>query len=601
MSSLPAAHQRPPARWRRIAFSFVLLACALFTLSPLNNYFDQQLIDQQFRVLRYIAPKPAVLDVVLVGIDEATVEKIPEPLALWHKHFGKFFIAMAQAKAIGVGVDLIFPNRSFDSIVPGYDRALIKGLLLSRGTSQPVLGLTVEPNGKLRTVHPPLVSAAGKEGVGYVLWREDSDGMVRRFSENLAEDGSFVPTVVGQLARRMNLDTSPGIIDYSIGTRFSYIPLHDVLEWFDAGEQDKLVEKFGGKPVFLGSVLPFLDRLRQPIDLAAWEPGEYEIPGVLIHTQALRAMGSGGLIKPVPIEWVWLAIGLGCMLWFVPPRGGFRTAALGALLVIVAVTASTYGIYTRVYFPVSAVTLSGCIALWSRYGLEIAHQVLERQRLRKAFGSYVSPQILDQIVKGGMDAGLGGTRRRICILFADVRNFTTRSEGMEPEALIVLLNRYFEEVTTAIHMEAGTVDKFIGDGIMAFFGAPQTLPNPSLSAFNAAKSMLERVTHLNETLVAEGIPPIEIGIGLHYGDSVVGHVGSATRHEYTAIGDTVNLASRFESLTKEVGCPLLFSASVAAAISPAEGVEYLGTRAPKGHTAVEIYGWRPPAMRTKET
>lgn len=590
MSSTAAVTSSPPKLARQLGAGAVLCLSLLFLFSPLGAYLDQKLVDRQFRLLRILAPKPALLDVVVVGIDEATVETVPEPLALWHRHFGNFFTAMSQAGAATVGVDLIFPDRSFDSIVPGYDRALIKGLLVSRNKSPVILGLTVQPDGKQRKIHPPFLTASGSNGLGYVLWREDSDGVVRRFSEHLAEDGSFVPTVIGQMARIMKLDPAAGLIDYSIGDPFQYIPLHKVLEWQENGDLDTLRRTFQGKPVFLGSVLPFLDRLPQPIDLAGWEPGEHEVPGMLIHTQALRAIGSGGLIKPIPDNWVWLMVAAASLLWFLP-AGGIRSPLITVAWAVAIFAATTYALGQRHYVPASALLFSGCIALLGRQALEMTHQVLERRRLREAFGSYVSPQILEQIVKGGMSVGLGGTRRTICILFADVRNFTTRSEGMQPEALIVLLNRYFEEVTTAIHEESGTVDKFIGDGIMAFFGAPQELPNPSQSAFNAARKMLERVDKLNAVLVEEGIPPIAIGIGLHFGDCVVGHVGSASRHEYTAIGDTVNLASRFESMTKDVGCPLVFSKSVANQLVDQGEIAYLGTHIPKGHTSVDVYGW----------
>ena len=197
--------------------------------------------------------------------------------------------------------------------------------------------------------------------------------------------------------------------------------------------------------------------------------------------------------------------------------------------------------------------------------------------------------------------GLGGQRYRICVLFADIRGFTERSESMTPEAALTLLNDYFNRVTACIHDAGGTVDKFLGDGIMAFFGVPQTLENPCEPAFQAARDMLARLESLNRELEARGEPPIAIGVGLHAGEAVVGHVGSDTRHDYTAIGDTVNVASRLEGLTKDVNFPLVCSVTVIGALAGGAQFVALGERAIKGHRPVEVYGWRPePAAAPAE-
>jgi len=189
--------------------------------------------------------------------------------------------------------------------------------------------------------------------------------------------------------------------------------------------------------------------------------------------------------------------------------------------------------------------------------------------------------------------GLGGERYRLCVLFADIRGFTKRSERMTPEAVVELLNRYFSEVTRSIHDAGGTVDKFMGDGVMAFFGAPQRLDNPCVPAVQAAVDMLSGVARLNVALARQGEAPIAIGIGLHAGEAVVGNIGSGARHNYTAIGDTVNVASRLERLTVEVGYPLVCSVTVWDMLDQRNGFVKLGARPIKGHQPVEIYGWRP--------
>jgi class 3 adenylate cyclase len=280
------------------------------------------------------------------------------------------------------------------------------------------------------------------------------------------------------------------------------------------------------------------------------------------------------------------------MCWFV--ASDFALAGAIALAGGTAViAASTWLLGRGWYLPPTAILLTLAVAVGARQLYETSLQLRERRRLRRAFGAYVSPRILSDILRSNPPPGLGGERYRLCVLFADIRGFTERSERMSPERVVALLNRYFSEVTASIHEAGGTVDKFLGDGIMAFFGAPQRLENPCAPAFRAARDMLERVSRLNVTIAQHGEAPIAIGVALHVGDAVVGNMGSRTRHNYTAIGDTVNVASRLEGLTVEVAYPLVCSDDVFNLLEDRAGFVKLGPKPIKGHRPVEIYGWRP--------
>jgi class 3 adenylate cyclase len=241
------------------------------------------------------------------------------------------------------------------------------------------------------------------------------------------------------------------------------------------------------------------------------------------------------------------------------------------------------------------------VAVGARMLYEASLQLRERRRLRRAFGAYVSPDIMRDILRSDPPPGLGGERYWLCVLFADIRGFTERSERTDPEATIRLLNRYFSEVTTCIHGAGGTLDKFIGDGVMAFFGAPQRLENPCIPAVRAAREMLECLPRLNAALALEREAPVAIGIGLHAGDAVVGNMGSETRHNYTAIGDSVNVASRLEGLTKDVDFPLVCSELVFESLKDRSGFVKLGPRSIKGHQPVVVYGWRPSEASTSDS
>ena len=187
--------------------------------------------------------------------------------------------------------------------------------------------------------------------------------------------------------------------------------------------------------------------------------------------------------------------------------------------------------------------------------------VVERKgrHLRKAFSTYLSPDLVAAIAKNPDSLKLGGEKRDVSVLFSDIRGFTTLSEGLAPEELVTLLNRYLSPMTRIVMDERGTLDKFIGDAIMAFFNAPLEVPDHAARACRSALRMLEELARLNAELEAGGMPAIGIGIGIHTGEAVVGNMGADIRFDYTAIGDSVNLASRLEGLTKLYGVSVIVS------------------------------------------
>ena len=185
---------------RRYGPFLALLVCGvLLAAIRATEPFDLKFLDSQFRLLRSWSPQTVEKEVVVVGIDEDTAKRFPEPLTLWHAHFGRFFSAMALAKPAAIGVDIILPDRSYESVLPGSDKKLLKGLLDARLSFPLVLGETVDPLGKPRAIFPLFLKIAGASG--YALFPVDSDGVVRRFDERLADGGNAVPTLAGEMAR----------------------------------------------------------------------------------------------------------------------------------------------------------------------------------------------------------------------------------------------------------------------------------------------------------------------------------------------------------------------------------------------------------------
>ncbi len=194
--------------------------------------------------------------------------------------------------------------------------------------------------------------------------------------------------------------------------------------------------------------------------------------------------------------------------------------------------------------------LIGAVAAQTAVTVETvkAHKRLAREEVARANYSRFMPEyVVKQLLNNPDSFRLGGANQTITVLFADIRGFTALSERENPEKIVGLLNRYFSAMSEIIFEHGGTLDKYIGDGLMAIFGAPTATPEDPLNAVKAAVAMQKRLLKLNDELKVDGFSPISVGIGLHTGEATIGYIGSDKRSEYTAIGDTVNLASRLES------------------------------------------------------
>jgi adenylate cyclase len=402
------------------------------------------------------------------------------------------------------------------------------------------------------------------------------------------------------MAKHMGRDGSPsGMIDYSAGGEIEYLPFREVLGWIRQGQAEQLKSRIQGRAVVVASLLPTETRYRLPVSLAAWERGSRTEPGAVAHVQALRSLLSRGLIERVsePVSLV-LAV-LGALLWF--GRNGWikLTALLATGGAVVA--GSTYAIWQGHYLHTGTLLAVVLMAFLARLTWESVRHYREKQLLRSAFAGHVSPQVMRAILGGALQPDADGERCKVTILFADIRGFTARSENSTPEATIALLNRYYAEASAAIHARGGAIDKFIGDGLMATFGVPQPLPAPERNALEAAQDMLVRIARLNTELVAEGLAPLEIGIGIHSGEVLAGYVGTRKRRDFTVIGDPVNTASRLESMSKTVGYPIVCSNDVAASVGFAGGMVDLGQQDIKGRSSLHVWGWNPPlAKRVKK-
>ena len=227
--------------------------------------------------------------------------------------------------------------------------------------------------------------------------------------------------------------------------------------------------------------------------------------------------------------------------------------------------------FGRVWAPPALPAAAALAVFGSRFGLDYARERHLRRTVSEAFSRYLSPDLVAQLARDPSALKLGGERRNLSILFCDVRGFTTLSEKLkdEPERLTTLINRLLDPLSEAVLAEGGTIDKYIGDCVMAFWNAPLPSPDHPLRAARAAMRMLEAVEILNAELrqeQGEDAPVFAIGVGINTGDCVVGNVGSRWRYDYSVLGDTVNLASRLESLSKEYGVSIVLGPATAKAL-----------------------------------
>ena len=289
-------------------------------------------------------------------------------------------------------------------------------------------------------------------------------------------------------------------------------------------------------------------------------------PGVEIHANVLDNILRDDFVRRPPsigVAEAALVVAVTVVLgWVLHRVRGFAGAALTVCVLVGYLLGSqwlfvAHGVPLSFVYPLAAVAFT-----YTAVGVQ--HYVVEereKRKIRDAFGLYLNPHLAQRVAEHPELLALGGEKRELTVLFSDIRGFTTLSEGLEPEALVDLLNEYLGAMTDVVFAHDGTLDKYIGDAIMAVWGAPVAQPDHAARACRAALGMVEALRALTVEWQRRGVPVLAIGIGLNTGPMVVGNMGSARRLSYTVIGDNVNLGSRLEGLTKMYGSPIIASES----------------------------------------
>lgn len=441
------------------------------------------------------------------------------------------------------------------------------------------------------TVQSLTVLTDAAKGIGAVNWLPERDQVVRRVPLLLSIAGTLYPSLPLETLRVAMNETTlfvrssggsgvtafgqrTGIEHVRVGStvlptdgdgelwlRFTrpdprrYISAHRIL---DGSHEAK---EIAGRDILIGtSAVGLLDLRATPLDPA--------VPGVEVHAQALEQMLSGEHLSRPPfatgLELVYLVAAGAALAWLIGRLGAAGAAAIGIAAIIVVFAASWLAYTNAGYlldpvYPSIAVLLVYLATSLTGY---IATE-RERARVRSAFGHYLAEPLVEELARSPDKLKLGGETREVTVLFADVRGFTNIAEGLSAEALIAFLNRLFTPLSDIILQNRGTIDKFMGDAVMAFWNAPLIDEEHAANACRAALRMQEQLQRLNALWAAEaaagGMPEkrVRLGIGLNTGDCCVGNVGSPQRFDYSILGDVVNVASRLEEETKSYGVPII--------------------------------------------
>ena len=426
-------------------------------------------------------------------------------------------------------------------------------------------------------------------GRGMLTVLPEADGVVRRVPVILKAKDSIIPSLSIDLLRVAAGQTTLLIKSDSIGVQSVVVPGKEIPTdingqlWINFSPHDpgRYVSakdviagstgpgRFDGKLVLIGTSAAGLFDLKTT-------PTEPVMPGVEVQAQVLENILTQAVLKRpgyVKGAEIWLAFVVGiAIILLVPVLGAFRVLMLGLAITMLLVSIS-WQLYARlnvlldVAFPLFS-SFGGFLSLvFTNYFREEA----QRRQIRDAFRQYLSPELVEQLAQDPEKLVLGGETRNMTTLFTDVRDFTAISETYkyDPQGLTALMNRFLTPLSNAIIDNKGTIDKYMGDSIMAFWNAPLDDKQHAISACKAALNMLERMEAVNRECALEAMQagqnfiPIHIGVGINTGECAVGNIGSELRFDYSVLGDSVNLASRLENQSKAYGVPIIIGSSTA--------------------------------------
>jgi adenylate cyclase len=529
----------------------------------------------------------------LVVIDDDTLAALKDdPLAFWAPHFARVLEVLDAAGAKVVGFDFLYlvsaegwlkklglpdstASRSYDAPL----RAM-----LARGRTVLTTQLVERADGRPELLLPPqdqlLLLPRGVHDLGVGNLPTDDDKYLRHYTAAITADPAFPGLGLAfQLALRM-ADADPTQSAWDIaGVHWTRSPLARPIGFAGppgtiptlsmtrllapAALEDPQVRALKGKAVILAadnSGTP--DRHFTPYSHG---PRAAQMSGGELHANIVETVLGGRTLRALPpaVGWGYLLV-VALIGTYAFLRLGAGRGALVGLALAAGIAAIGYLLFRADWLlPVAAPQSALVAAYLMTLGLRLTGEERERARIRGLFGRYVSDAVVDKLLSDERRPDLAGEPAIVTVLFSDIRNFTTISEKLSAREVVEMLNAYFTRVCEPILAQGGTVDKYIGDAVMAVFGSPVAHADHARRALRAALAMAAEAAAFRDWMrtrfADRGLPEFGVGIGLHSGEAVIGDIGTPKRKEFTAIGDTVNAASRLEGVTKQLGCVIAAS------------------------------------------
>jgi len=556
----------------RIGVAFLVLAFFeltwLHALSPLENRLSDWFVRQQAQRLIPDA------DIVIVDIDDASLARMQNTAGSWpwpRAVHGELVRGIAKQQPKAIVFDILFSE--MDQYRPESDLEFNRALHGLNNVYFPLVRRDAELDAKgapaaqvasmlglIRTEHaddkariavlPPLAVDPSQWRAGSINFTEDADGVGRRYQLYTDVNGWLIPSLPARVAQDLGYAV-PQQPDMELAWRgapgaFKHISYADLYEDFNREHPQRAADELKGKIVIIGTAATGLHDVRVT-------PMASLHPGMEILATAIDDLKNQRIMRTAPRDFALYLTFLLLALLNMAFLRGMNAIKIGVALFsfsLLALLSSYFAVAQLYLLPVLAPLLLAWAGYFALALREYLQERKSRQQAVQMFSRFVNPHVVKELVAhGGLSRA--GESRQITILFSDIRGFTTLSEKRTPQQVVDLLNRYFTLQVEVIFRHGGSLDKFIGDAIMAFWGAPLDDPDHARHAVAAALEMGEVLQRFKKELGEEDAS-FDVGIGIHTGPAVVGLIGSDQRREYTAIGDTVNLGSRIEGLTKGV-------------------------------------------------
>jgi adenylate cyclase len=606
-----------------LAVAAIALVCAAASITPVLAPIHGLSLDlltalrwQMFGRTHDAAASPAVV----VAIDEQSSQTPPfkgSPMLTWTGEIGRVLGAVLDGGAKVAGFDMVIPASIELSEIPfgdgvlgekvrGFDRDFLRALAGASASGKVVLGEVLRGDQPIRPSPGQRIAVRQQQNIRPLNDFTDVDDVVRRLPLTFSVGGARVPGMALELASRA-LGTAPEIDANGTVTLNGYripsrvpdtmtlnfaggaddIPTYsfaDLRGCAVKGDKDYFRRAFADKVVLFGTVLDVEDRrltskrFATGIEGARAQPCTADSPpakanfargsiaGIYVHATAVNNLMTRdaaielGKWPTFLIALLVAALAATMAWWFSPLAATVLYAAVAAIGIADATVAFTHALVTPIVEPF----LAGVAALAAMIGFRFAVADKDRRFLQKSFALYLAPHVIDRMLSSSKLPELGGETRNVTVFFSDLAGFSAIAEKMAPDRLMALMNEYLSEMTDVIERHGGYVDKYIGDSIVAMFGAPAADPDHAANAARAALDCCARLAELNASSPGSRDCKLAQRIGINSGEALVGNFGSRRRFNYSVMSDAVNLASRLEGANKFYGTTIIASQATVA-------------------------------------